>query len=128
MITSLRGRSGPFIASFARERTTPSPQLTDVGCSFTDSFPMFGAPRVVGLVLEVFVGAPLDSTGLDSQVFEGADRPRPYSNESTSAAIDASMMLAEAPTVLQLACSSRLSMSTRVTAPVPEFESRMRTL
>ena len=128
MITSLRGRSGPFIASFARERTTPGPQLTDVGCSFTDSCPTFGACRALGPVLEVSVAAPLDSTGLDSQVFEGVVRPRPYSSESTSAAIDASMMLADAPTVLQLACSSRLSMSTRVTAPVPEFESRMRTL
>lgn len=55
-------------------------------------------------------------------------RVRAYSKASISAAMDASMMFADAPTVLQVPSSSRLSMRTRVMAAVPEFESRMRTL
>src|SRR6185369_6185773 len=52
----------------------------------------------------------------------------PYSMASTSARQLASMMLVLAPTVLQVSPPRCVSMSTRVIAPVPLVESRMRTL
>ena len=51
-----------------------------------------------------------------------------YSNESTSAARDASMMLLEQPTVVQRRNPRPDSMSTLVVAAVPAALSRMRTL
>ncbi len=52
----------------------------------------------------------------------------PASSESTSASQLASMMFSETPIAPQVSVPSLASSSTRVTAPVPLFSSRMRTL
>jgi hypothetical protein len=62
------------------------------------------------------------------QVFDDARERCAYSNESSSAASDASMMLLEQPTVVQRLGPLPDSTRTRVVAAVPASPSRMRTL